>query len=92
MKIKIPYWVLLIIGLLPFVYVLGVGIYSSYMGYSGLCFFECELDYGIAAFVDSIIITSYLFWPLYLIGIVFIILSFFKFKHDKKINKYKDLL
>lgn len=91
-KKKIISYVILFIGLLPFVYVLCIGIYNSFSGYSRLCLFECELDYGLSAFIDSIIITSYLFWPLYLIGLIFIILSFFKFKYDKKINKYKDLL
>lgn len=91
-KKNIIWWILLIIGLVPFVLPLIFGIKSAIFGYSGLCLFDCSLDYGFSAFIDSIIIISYLFWPAYLIGAVLIIIGIFKLIENKKMNKYKNLL
>ena len=85
-------YILLFIGLIPFVFVLCYGIKNAIIGYSGFCLTECSLDYGFSAFLDTITLFSYLFWPVYLVGVVLIIIGIFKLIYNKKMNKYKDLL
>lgn len=93
MKKKNLIWLLmLIIGFIPFAFPLLYGIKNAIFGYSGLCLFDCSLDYGFSAFVDTLVLISYLFWPAYIIGIVLIIIGIFKLIENKKMNKYKDLL
>ena len=83
-KMKKTIWkILLIAGIIPFAAVLFVGIYDSIVGFGGLCFFSCELDYGFKAFIGSIYLWSYLMWPTYIIGCLLIILSIIKLKKIK---------
>lgn len=75
---KILWKTLLIMGFVPFILVLFYGLYSAITGFSGLCF--CGNYYGFKAFIDSIIMVSYVFYPAYIIEIILIIVSLLKFK------------
>lgn len=84
MKNKKVLWIiLLVIGILFFAIPLVAGIYDSIFGFAGLCFISCDKYYGFEAFRDSIILYSFVFWPSYIVGIVFIIFSIFKLKCKK---------
>lgn len=74
-------WIgLLIVGIVSFVITLIAGIYDSIAGFSGLCFVGCDNYYGYQAFIDSIYLYSYIFWPTYIIGASLIIVSIIKLK------------
>ena len=73
------YIILLILGLLPFVGILGFAIFSVINGFS----FLFSTSYGFDAFGGVILIYSILFWPLYIIGLVLIIKSIQKLKQLK---------
>lgn len=77
-KNKIVWIVLLIIGIIPFAIPLIAGIYDSINGFSGLCFIACDNYYGFQAFLDSIYLYSFIFWPTYIIGAILIVLSIIK--------------
>lgn len=62
---------LLILGCLPFAVVAGFGIYHAIVGFSGLSIAGPAV-YGFAAFMDFVILASYLYWPAYLVGAVLI--------------------
>jgi len=88
MKKKKKIWItLLIIGIIPFLTPLIIGIYDSINGYAGLCFFSCEKEYGFKAFLGSVYLYSYICWPTYIIGLFLIILSIFKLKRGIKKGK-----
>ena len=70
---------MLILGLLPFVGILGFAIFSAINGFS----FLFSTSYGFDAFGGVILIYSILFWPLYIIGLVLIIKSIQKLKQLK---------
>ena len=85
MKKKRIVWIsLLIVGIIPFAIPLIAGIYDSLIGFSGLCFIECDNYYGFQAFIDSIYLYSFIFWPTYIIGVILIILSIIKLKNNIK--------
>ena len=77
---KMIWKIILIVGIIPFLIPLIAGIYSSITGFSGLCFFECDNYYGFSAFIDSIYLYSFVFWPTYIIGLFLIVLSVIKLK------------
>lgn len=77
---KIIWKILLIIGLIPFIAVIGYGIYSAIVGFNVLCILNCVKTYGFIAFRDSIVIFSYLFWPTYIIGLILVEISIVKLK------------
>ena len=72
--------VLLIVGIIPLAAPLVYGIYNSINGFSGLCLWTCHYDYGFKAFIGSIILYSFIFWPTYIIGIVLVFKSVKKLK------------
>ena len=81
MKKKKIVWIsLLIVGIISFVIPLIAGLYDSINGFSGLCFVGCDNYYGFQAFIDSIYLYSYIFWPTYIIGIILITISIIKLK------------
>ena len=85
MKKKKIVWIsLLIVGIILFAIPLATGIYDSISGFSGLCFIECDNYYGFQAFIDSIYLYSFIFWPTYIIGAILIILSIIKLKNKRK--------
>ena len=85
MKKKRIVWIsLLIVGIIPFAIPLIAEIYDSLIGFSGLCFIECDNYYGFQAFIDSIYLYSFIFWPTYIIGGILIILSIIKLKNNIK--------
>lgn len=81
MKNKRIWIVLLILGIVPFIFCLFYGIYNSIVGFSGLSFYNRY--YGTKAFFDSIILLSYLIFPFYIIGLLLIILSIIKLRRKK---------
>ena len=74
---KIIWTVLLIIGILPFVVTLGVGIYHSIAGtHDGICIMcDRPLVYGFEAFYVIMVFAIWLFWPAYIIALIIIILA-----------------
>jgi len=84
-KKKILWIILLIVGIIPFSIPLTMGIYDSINGFSGLCFVGCINYYGLQAFIDSIYLYSFIFWPTYIIGAILIILSIIMLKKAKNI-------
>lgn len=66
----------LIIGLIPFIFTLFVGIYFAITGFSGLCF--CGNFYGFKAFIESIILYSENFYQNYILGFILIIIFIVK--------------
>lgn len=66
----------LIIGLIPFIFTLFVGIYFVITGFSGLCF--CGNFYGFKAFIESIILYSENFYQNYILGFILIIIFIVK--------------
>jgi len=75
-------WItLLIIGCVPFLIALSMGIYNSIVGFSGLGFYNRY--YGFKAFLDTIILLSYLIFPFYIIGLFLIIFSIIKLRRKK---------
>lgn len=70
--------VLLIIGFIPFLIALLVGIYFAINGFSGLCL--CGNFYGFKAFYESILLYLYNYYPNCLIGLILVILSIIKLK------------
>lgn len=75
MKKKNLIWKLLLaLGCLPFAFVIASGIYKAITGFSGLAF-NSPPAYGFTAFADWVILVSFLYWPLYIVGGLLIILS-----------------
>lgn len=66
----------LIIGLIPFIFALFVGVYFAITGFSGLCF--CGDFYGFKAFIESIILYSENFYQNYILGFILIIIFIIK--------------
>ena len=69
---------LLIIGLMPFVYVLIAGLNSAINGLD--CIDDCIPTYGIDAFIFILELYSTFLWPAYLVGLLFIMISIVKKK------------
>lgn len=75
MKKKNLLWkILLALGFVPFAGVLISGIYKAITGFSGLSI-STPPSYGFAAFLEWVILVSFLYWPLYIIGGLLIIVS-----------------
>jgi len=70
------YKVLRLLGFIPFIIVLSYAIYNMF---SGTTFIFTELI-GFEAFYCTIIVYSIHLWPLYIIGLILIILSTIKLK------------
>ena len=66
----------LIIGLIPFIFALFLGVYFAITGFSGLCF--CGDFYGFKAFIESIILYSENFYQNYILGFILIIIFIVK--------------
>lgn len=79
MKTKRKWKILLAIGILPFAVALLTGIYNAIVGFSGLAITSPPV-YGWAAFVDWMILYSFIYWPTYVLGIVLIVLALIKLK------------
>ena len=80
-KIKMrKYKILRIIGLFPFIIVICSGTFSMFNGY---CFFY-SCSYGLDALFETILLTSWIVWPLYIIGIILIVNSNKKLKELEK--------
>lgn len=73
---KKKWYLLFITGCLPYVIAVIYGLISMTTGFT---FFN-STSTGLQAFIDSTVIFSYLFWPLYIIGLAFIIISTFRLK------------
>lgn len=83
---KILSYVLLVIGVLPFLLTLFVGIYSAIAGtHDGICIMcDRDLIYGMEAFKVTIAFAVYLFWPIYIIGLLFIVISIIMLVYIRK--------
>lgn len=79
---KTMWIILLVIGILPFLTALFLGIYFAINGFSGLCL--CGNFYGFKAFSESILLYLYNYYPNCLIGLILMILSIIKLKKTHK--------
>lgn len=66
--------ILLVLGLLPFIILLVGGIYYSIVGFAPL--YWSYVHYGFSAFMNFILLWSYVYWPTYIVGIGFIVMAF----------------
>lgn len=80
---NIKWIVLLIIGIVPFILILMKGIYDSIKGFKGVCILDCEYSYGIKALLDSILMNSFIYGGILILGVVLIIISIIKLKTKK---------
>ena len=71
LKVTWIWKLMLAVGLLPFAAVLLSGIYAAVTGFSGMAITSPPL-YGLPAFVDWVVLYSFVCWPTYVIGIVLI--------------------
>lgn len=74
---KLIWWVLSIIGILPFVITLSVGVYHSIVGaHDGICIMcDRPLVYGFEAFYVVMVFAIWMLWPVYIIALIVIILT-----------------
>ncbi len=85
MKLKKCTWELVIIlGACPFAFVLLSGIYKAITGFSGLCLKGCTDSYGFSAFMDWVILFSFVFWPIYVIGLILMIIGIIMVRRKNK--------
>lgn len=85
-KKKLFYKILLGIGIIPFGLVFGSGFYSMIFGYSGICILNCTSYYGWVAFRNSTFLLVWLFWPILVIGLLFIVISIMELKKIKRLS------
>ena len=83
-KNKRLYKVLLGIGIIPFALLFVTSIFNAIFGFSGLCIGMCDLYFGFSAFIDTIVLFSFVFWPIEIISLILIIVSIVKLKKLKK--------
>lgn len=79
------YKILRIIGYTPFIGILLFGIFSMFNGFD----FMFSTSHGIEALIGTIIILSIIIWPIYVVGIILIIVSNNKIKKFS-INNYEN--
>ena len=84
---KRKYQILRILGYLPFIFAFCMGMFYSITGFS----FLFSTSYGISAFFESILVYSFLFWPLYIVGIIIILKSSEKIMMIDDLSKEKGL-
>jgi len=72
MKRKIIWKIVLIAGLFPFAAVIVSGIYKAAAGFAGLAV-SSPPAYGISAFLDWVVLASFVYWPAYLVGLILIV-------------------
>jgi len=81
-KIIRKYKILRFLGCLPFIGILFFAIFSAIYGLT----FLYSTSYGFDAFFGTLLLSSLFLWPLYIIGIFFIIISSLKIRKIKKFN------
>lgn len=81
LKKMMIYKILLGIGILPFILIIGFGLFSMIFGFT----FFFTTNYGIGAFFESIFFAGLIYWPILLIGLIFIIISKYKLVKLKKL-------
>lgn len=80
---KAIYAILILLGAIPFGYVLGGGLHAAVEGFGGLSILG-PVTYGWEAFFNWVLLAAYLFWPGYLIGIVLIVLGAAGLRRESK--------
>lgn len=78
--------ILIFFGTLPFLFVFLMAIINSITGFD----FMFNTSYGFEAFWGTIVIYSFLFWPIYVVGALFIVIGIVRalvIKHRRKHNK-----
>ena len=79
--------VLFFIGILPFIFLLCNSVYKSIVGSTRGCFWMCEKKYGLEVFIDEFMLGLTILWPLYLVGLLFIIYSVVRLVKLKRLSK-----
>lgn len=82
-KKRIIYGVLLWLGIVPFICLLISGIISSIFGLT----FMFDITYGLEAFGSSIVLFSFIYWPILLIGLVLIIVGIIGLRKNRCVSK-----
>ena len=77
---KILWILILIIGLLPFLFVFGIGIHAAINGMT--CLDDCVRIIGFKAFIGMSALYSLVFWPTYIVGLVLIIISIIQIRKN----------
>ena len=94
MKRKILWISLLILGFVPFLFAIFVGLCGAIDGMTeGFCLSftgGCTRYYGFRAFVDAIYLYSFIFWFTYILGAALIVASIIIKKKTKKALKTQD--
>ena len=75
--------ILLVIGVISLISPLIVGIDSAINGMTTGFFSSSQRYYGFEAFIDGIVLFSLISWPVYIIGLILVILSIVKLKKIK---------
>ena len=77
MKKNVIWIFLVIIGFIPFIYGIVISVSDAIRGTSGLCVgADCVPIYGFKAFIETFGWILLLRWPIYLIALLLIIISF----------------
>ena len=84
-KDKLIYKILLGIGIIPYLFLILSGIYSTIYG---IIFFS-SIIYGLDAFLTVSILVVFIYWPIYLISLFLIIFSIIKLRKLKKLSSLK---
>lgn len=71
---------LIVLGSIPYLFVIGVSIYSFFAGFE----FFSRTSMGIEAVFDTLTILSYVIWPSYIVGAILIGSGVFILKKKKK--------
>ena len=79
-------FLLVLLGI-SFIFAFCMGMFYSITGFS----FLFSTSYGISAFFESILVYSFLFWPLYIVGIIIILKSSEKIMMIDDLSKEKGL-
>ena len=75
------------LGILPFILMVCYSVYNAIFGFSGICFWMCDYEYGWNAFLGSISFFVIVYWPFLVIGLILIIISCIKTSKNKRLSK-----
>lgn len=66
---NIKWKIMLFVGTLPFLVAIVSGFYAALTGFSGLAI-KSPASYGWEAFMEWIILYSFVYWPTYVVGVI----------------------
>ena len=78
--------ILIVLGIIPFIFTLILAIYNSIVGWCLGFFSTCNKMYGFESFIGFITIFGYLFWYIFLIAFILLVIGFY-LKKKAKVKK-----